>query len=209
MERFTNVPKGSKKNSLQKINCKNCISSFLQIVGNWQNTSPIYKINFLKAIHGFNENLTNYEDLELAAKSIYRTDKYVVFNNIDSYYRNDENYRAKYHSKEAADKSIKSFIVFIKSIQKEIINKEKDKKNRNNYCQDIIIGYKTIFLQYIKENVKEYKKQNKIIINFFKHHNYLTNKQYILFFFTQNVLFKFYKIKRIGLFRFIKYLYKL
>lgn len=208
MERFLKTPKNYSKKSLVSLERKHCLSSFLQLNSIWQITSPIYKLDFLNRIKGFNEELLNYEDLEFAAKVIFNSNDYKLFNNIDSYYRNDENYIKKYKTKEVINKSIESYIIVVKSLNKEVITKCKNLKMRSSYCQDIIYGYKRIFSLYIKESVKDYKYQNKLIINFFNTHNYLTRKQFFIFFFTHNFLFKFHKVKGIGLFRFIKYLYK-
>jgi glycosyltransferase involved in cell wall biosynthesis len=208
MERFLKRPNLHSNKPLKKLNTQCCISSFLQLKSVWQITSPIYKKEFLIKIKGFNEKLENFEDLELAIKAIFNSSVFKLFNNIDSFYRNDENYITKYNSKILIKKSIEAFIILIKSLHKDIIAKCKNKQTKVTYSQDIVIAYKMLFLKYIKENVKEFKTQNRIIINFLSSNNYLTNKQIFIFFFTQNILFKFYKIKGLGLFKFMKYLYQ-
>ena len=195
MERFMKTPIKHYKKLLENLDTKHCMSSFLQLNSIWQITSPIYKLEFLLKIKGFNEELKNYEDLELGAKAIFNSSNYKLFNNIDSFYRNDENYSFKYSTKEVIDKSIESFIIVIKSLNKEVILKCENNELKTSYCQDIVIGYKRIFSLYIIENVKAYQNQNKIIINFLNSHDYLTTKQYIVFFTTQKILFKFHKIK--------------
>jgi glycosyltransferase involved in cell wall biosynthesis len=208
MERFMKVPIKHISKSLENLETKHCLSSFLQLNSIWQITSPIYKLDFLNRIKGFNEELKNYEDLEFSAKAIFNSSVYKLFNNIDSFYRNDENYSAKYNSKEVINKSIESFITVIKSLDKEVIAKCKSEELKTFYCQDIVSGYKRLFSLNIIENVTAYQNQNKVIVNFLSSHNYLTKKQYYVFFITQNILFKFQKIKGFGLFRFIKFLYE-
>lgn len=207
MERFLNTPIKHFKKTLENIQTKQSISSFLQLDAIWQVTSPIYKKDLLVKIKGFNENLLNYEDVELAIKAIFNTKDYRLFNNIDSFYRNDENYTKKYKTHAIAIKSINSFIALLNSIHEKVILKTTDNL-KNIYSQDLIVAYKKVFLNYIKENVSEFKSQNNIVINFFNKNKYLTFKQYIIFFFTDNFIFRFYKIKGFGLYRLIKYLYQ-
>ncbi len=208
MERFINTPIEHLKKQLEKLNSERRISSFLQLNSIWQITSPIYRKEYLIQIRGFNEKLQNYEDLEISVKAIFNSSNYMLFNNIDSFYRNDESYSIKYNSKQVVYKSIEAFIIFIKSVHQEVITKCKNKQLKTTYCQDVVIAYKMLFLKYIKENVEDLKNQNRLIINFLVSNNYLTNKQYFIFYLTQNIIFKFYKIKGFGIYRLIKFLYK-
>ena len=208
MERFVNSPQIQIKIPLEEVDIKHSMSSFLTLNSIWQVTSPIYKKDFLIKTKGFNEDLLNFEDLELAVRVIYKSSDFKLFNNVDSFYRNDENYRAKYKSKKVMHKSVNAFFIFINSIHKEVILKLKDKQLETTYKQDIVLAYKKIFLTYIKENVNEFRFENKKMITFLNRNNYLSNKQRFIFYFTQNILFKLYRIKGLGLYRFMKYLYQ-
>lgn len=208
MERFVNSPQIQIKIPLEEVDIKHSMSSFLTLNSIWQVTSPIYKKDFLIKTKGFNEDLLNFEDLELAVRVIYKSSDFKLFNNVDSFYRNDENYRTKYKSKKVMHKSVNAFFIFINSIHKEVILKLKDKQLETTYKQDIVLAYKKIFLTYIKENVNEFRFENKKMITFLNRNNYLSNKQRFIFYFTQNILFKLYRIKGLGLYRFMKYLYQ-
>ena len=208
MERFVNSPQIQIKIPLEEVDIKHSMSSFLTLNSIWQVTSPIYKKDFLIKTKGFNEDLLNFEDLELAVRVIYKSSDFKLFNNVDSFYRNDENYRTKYKSKKVMHKSVNAFFIFINSIHKEVILKLKDKQLETTYKQDIVLAYKKIFLTYIKENVNEFRFENKRMITFLNRNNYLSNKQRFVFYFTQNILFKLYRIKGLGLYRFMKYLYQ-
>jgi len=208
MERFLDKPKDHLKQPLKRLNINNCIASFLQLNGIWQITSPIYKNEFLNEIKGFHEGLQNYEDLELGIRVIFNSSKYMLFNNIDCYYRNDENYSAKYKLEETKLNSIKAFIIFIKSIDENMIRKCANDELKINYKNEVVYAYKKIFILNIKDKIGVYKKQNKEILSFLSKNNYLKLHQKGAFYFVQNFLSKFYKIKGVGVYRCMKYLYR-
>lgn len=208
MQRFIQIPEKVVERKLEEIIYKNVLSSFLQLQSLWQVTSPIYKTVFLKNIGGFNPNLINFEDLELASKAVFNASNYIVFNNIDSFYRNDENYKIKYSQKIQISQTIDNFLILIVSIHDKIIQKEDNHELKKRYKKDILVSYKKLFLSSIIKNIDEYKQNNKLILNFFKNNNYLNTKDFIKFYFTQNILIKFYRIKGFGLYRLISFLYK-
>lgn len=207
MERFLDKPNLYSKEPFKKSNVQNCISSFLQLNSAWQITSPIYKKDFLSTIKGFNEDLQNFEDLEFATRVLFKSSKYIIFDNIDSFYRNDENYTTKYKSEAIKIKSVKSFIVFIKSNDKNIIRKCKNIELKIKYKNQVVKAYQRVFLTNIKDNIQNFREYNSIILDFLCRNKYFVINQKIKYYFVQKVLFKFYNIKGLGLYRLIKILY--
>ena len=208
MERFQTTPKLHTKESLDIVSSEHAITKFLELHSLWQVTSPIYKTTFIRHINGFNEALRSFEDIEIAIKSISFSSKYIIFNNIDSFYRNDENYKIKYANKLQFDLAVSSFELFIHSIHASVISKIIDSNNQNMLKSAIVFGYKKLFKSIIVEHVKDYKRQNKAIVDFFSLNSYIGSWQRIKFRFVHYVLFKFYKVKGIGIYRFINFLYK-
>lgn len=208
MERFQTVPNIHIKKPLEIILNENAITSFLELHSLWQVTSPIYKTVFVRKIKGFNEELRSFEDIEIAIKAISFSSKYISYNNIDSFYRNDEGYIVKYSNKSQFDMTINSFQLFINSIHYNVISKVIDLDYQKKLKLFIVLGYKKLFKTIIVEHVKDYKVQNKFMIDFFCLNSYVGLLQRINFYFVHYILFKFYKIKGLGVFRFINFLYK-
>lgn len=208
MERFLDKPNLHSTKPLKNIVVQHSLSSFLQLNSVWQITSPIYKKELLNKIKGFNENLQNFEDLELAVRALFNSSKYMLFINIDCYYRNDENYSAKYKSNEAMYKSIKAFIIFMKSMDNNIIRQCANEELKIKYKNEVVNAYKKIFILNIKDRIGVYKKQNKEILSFLSKNNYLKLYQKGVFYFVQDFLSRIYKIKGIGAYRCMKYLYR-
>lgn len=208
MERFVLKPNKHFDLDLKKMNLENCLESFLELKSIWQVTSPIYKKKFVDKSKYFNEELLNYEDLELAVRVLIDKPKYLVFSNVDCFYRNDKNYKLKYLTKEVQLKSVKGFIAFIKSVDESLIDVTRNVYNKRNYKQSVVKAYKKVFIVNIKDNIETFKDDNKWIINFFNHKKYFTNNDKIKCYFVHFVLFKFYKLKGIGLYRLIKTIYK-
>lgn len=212
MQRFIEKPVFSKKKPLEILrnNHFNNVSSFLQLNSIWQVTSPIYKRNFLNNLEiiRFNESLSNFEDLEMALKILFKTKKYKIFKNIDCFYRNDVNYKKKYKKIDSKKKIITSFIIFLKEIDVCIDNITK-LSTKINYKKKLVLGYKKMFLVNIKDHFHIFKKQNKEILRILKSKKYLSYNEIIKYYFVQYFLMKFHKIKGIGIYRLIKYIYQL
>jgi len=207
MERFTEKPNLNSKKGLEVLSNENVINEFLKLRSLWQVTSPIYKTDFIKSINGFNEELRSFEDLDIAVKAITSSNKYMLYSNVDSFYRNDENYKAKYTTKSQFDLTLNNFELFIHSVDYNVISKEINKSRKIEYKKNVVKGYKKLFRTMIIDFVSDYKKRNKSIIDFFKNNNYLSLDEIFKFYFVHYVLFKLYKIKGLGLYRFINYLY--
>lgn len=207
MERFVKNPSPCIKNPLEIVSNENAIDTFLRLQSLWQVTSPIYKSDFIKKINGFNEKLNSFEDIEIAIRAIFYSNKYVVFNNVDSFYRNDENYKIKYETKSQFEISLNNFESLIHSIDDIVVSKVSQKDCVNAYKKNIIKGYKKIFKTVIVNFVSDYKKQNKSILDFFVANKYLSIQEIYKFYFVHFILFKFHRVKGLGLYRFINYLY--
>lgn len=207
MERFIEKPNRISKKELEVLSNENAINDFLKLRSLWQVTSPIYKTDFIRSVKGFNEELRSYEDIDIAIKAIAFSHNYRVFSNIDSFYRNDENYSAKYVTKAQFDLTLNNFESFIYSVDYNVISKEINKSRKIAFKKNVVESYKKLFCAIIIDFVSDYKKQNKAIIDFFANNNYLSLNEIFKFYFVHYVLFKFHKIKGLGLYRFINYLY--
>ena len=208
MERFLENPKIKVLNPLEEIVTKDDLSSFLALHGVWQVTSPIYKKKILEKVKGFNESLLNFEDLELAIKSIIAANNYKRFNNIDSFYRNDSNYKLKYKKIETKKRSVKAFIIFLSSIN-NYINSLSDASEIDFCKKQVVTGYQKLFLLNIKDHIEDFRLFNNRILFFLNANNYLSKKQKAKFYFVKNIVAKFYKFKNVGVYRLIKLIYKI
>lgn len=210
MERFIETPRFKKHKPLEEISFNHIsnVSSLLQLESIWQVTSPIYKRSFINTekIKCFNEHLINLEDLEYALKIVLKTESYKLFNNKDCFYRNDVNYKKKYNSLSVKEKTVNAFSVFLKEIHLQL-NNISEVSLKKYYKKQLVLGYQKIFLINIKDNIANFKNQNKVMLSFLILNNYLSLNQKLRFFFVQFILFKFHKIKRIGVYRLIKFLY--
>jgi len=133
MERFIEKPNRISKKELEALSNENAINDFLKLRSLWQVTSPIYKTDFIRSIKGFNEELSSYEDLDIAIKAIVFSYNYLIFSNVDSFYRNDENYKAKYKTKSQFDSSLNNFESFIHSVDYNVISKEMNESRKIGY----------------------------------------------------------------------------
>lgn len=203
MKRFSSQLPNVKKKPLSKMQLKKTLSRFIRLEAVWQVTSPIYRKSFLLDIGGFDVRLTNFEDVEIAIKSILVSKEFLVFENIDCFYRNDHNYRAKYASFKSKDNTLKSYTYLLKVIDDEICS-----KNMKLYFKkDVVASYRKIFLTTIKDNSKCFVNKNLAIIRFLRAKKYLTLKDKVVFYFTHYCLIKLSTIKGIGVFRLMKQLY--
>jgi glycosyltransferase involved in cell wall biosynthesis len=209
MERFLEIPKKHEAKLLDLIEKTNELSLFLQLESVWQVTSPIYKKSFLcnSELKGFNENLSNFEDIEIAVKSLFLTNNYQCYKNIDSFYRNDANYKLKYNNIETKKKSVKAFIIFLNSIN-TFLESIPGLPKKEYYKKQLVFGYQKVFLINIKDNIGDFKIENKKIIKFLSNNSYFSIIEKIKFHFVHNILAKCHKVKGIGLYRLIKYIYK-
>ena len=208
MQRFKNQPDYSVKKKEISIPEELTLESFILLHGVWAITGPIYKTTVLKAVNGFQESLSNYEDFELAVKVILKAKAYAIFEKVDCYYRNDEEYAEKYSGIEARAKMITSFCTFIKSIDAFLMTGNIPASEKTYVKSLLVKSYKKIFRSIIMENVKAFRTQNKEILDFLSEKGYLKLKQRVKYYFVQYVLFKLHAIKGFGLFRVVKYLYK-
>ena len=208
MERFVNSPQIQIKIPLEEVNIKHSMPSFLSLNSIWQITSPIYKKKILEKVKGFNESLLNFEDLELAIKSIIAANNYKRFNNIDSFYRNDSNYKLKYKKIETKKRSVKAFIIFLSSIN-NYINSLSDASEIDFCKKQVVTGYQKLFLLNIKDHIEDFRLFNNRILFFLNANNYLSKKQKAKFYFVKNIVAKFYKFKNVGVYRLIKLIYKI
>ena len=208
MQRFQSQPDYSIKKVSSNVPDESIIHSFIHLYGVWAITGPIYKTQLLKSVNGFEEKLSNYEDFELAVKVLLKSDQYKIFETVDCYYRNDENYRQKYSVAAARTQMVQSFYNFIQSIDAFLINEGIEQHRKKIIKKEFVSSYKKFFKAIVIEDVKQFSSQNKQILDFFSQRNYLTQWQRISYYFVQRVLFKLNFIKGMGLFRLIKIMYK-
>jgi glycosyltransferase involved in cell wall biosynthesis len=208
MQRFKKQPDYSVKKKETSIPEELTLESFIQLHGVWAITGPVYKTTVLKTVNGFQENLSNYEDFELAVKVILKAKAYAIFETVDCYYRNDEEYTEKYSGIEARVKMITSFCTFIKSIDAFLADANIPEPEKKYVKSLLVKSYKKVFRTIIIEDVKTFRVQNKEILDFLSQNGYLKLKQRFKYYFVQHILFKMHTLKGFGLFRIIKYLYK-
>ncbi|MEQ3691062.1 MAG: glycosyltransferase family A protein [Flavobacterium sp.] len=207
MKRFVNTPDFSKITAKIELDKNVILESFIQLHGQWPITAPIYKSSFFKKI-GFNINLVVFEDLELAIKAIVLGTNFKVFDVIDSYYRNDENYKEKYNTIEVKTKMVNGFQELILSVV-QIRNENTQLQFKNDSIKNhVVTSYKKIFNAIILENSKAFKKENKRILYLLTNHRFLTNKELFMFFLVDRILLPFAAIKGSGVSRIIKKMYK-
>ena len=181
------------------------LSNFMQLRGSWQTTAPIYKTIFAKKIGGFSEEIMIFEDFEIAIRALFLSSKYHTFKNVDYFYRNDDNYFKKHVDITYERKVVASFVTFLSLVHNNVVVFS-DIAFKNKFRENLLIAYSTIFNRYIIPNVGEFKSSNKKMITFLFKCNYISTFKFAKFLFVQHFLFKFYKFKGFGLYRFIKYL---
>jgi len=197
-----------KKTKLIKRNDEEWISNFIQLKGSWQTTAPIYKTDFVKKIGGFCEQILIFEDFEIALRALQNSTNYYVFTNIDYFYRNDEDYFKKHIDFVYEKKVVDAFVKFIIIMNDNIILKTYNDELQRKYKTNSLEAYITIFQRYIIPNVLVFKKENKEMINFLYKNKYINEIRYFRFLVVHHFLFKFHKIKGLGLYRLISVLMK-
>lgn len=190
-----------------KISKKECLYQFISIESVWQITAPIYKTDFLKNKIQFNEDLLVYEDLEFATKAIFNANEFAIINVIDSFYRNDANYFNKINELDFIKKTINSFEIYTKEIDKIIITHCKNDNQLQECKKSVLIGFKKIY-RYITAFSPHFFHQNNTIFNFLLEKKYLSFKDKFVFYLSNFLLKNFYKYKGFGMFRFIEFLIK-
>jgi len=207
MERFQTEPDFSKKEVTVEQDKNRILESFIHLHGQWPITSPIYKTVFFKEKIDFNPNLIVFEDLEVAIKSVLSAKNFIIYNTIDCYYRNDENYKVKYNSLAVKTKMVKSFQKFILSVTK-IIEKNPEHQFKNADIKSYLLqSYKKFFRFYILENSREFKEDNKTTLQLLATNFFLSKTEILKFYFVDRILLPFATIKGSGISRLIKFIY--
>lgn len=207
MERFLNEPNFSIKNKKANNDESKILYSFLNLHAEWPITSPIYKLEFFKKI-GFNVNLTVFEDLEAAIKAIISARDFKVFETVDCYYRNDENYAQKFESLLMKTKMVKGFITFFLSLNDFLKHNPENRIKNSDIKSHLIQSYKKLFEHIILNNAKTFADDNKTIIRFLAKNGFLSRNESFRFQFLAQILLPFANIKGSGISRLIKCLYR-
>jgi glycosyltransferase involved in cell wall biosynthesis len=207
MERFFQEPDYTKKSKVVEQNKQKILELFIGLYGDWQVTSPIYKRSFFKTIL-FKDNLIVYEDLEVAIKAIVKAKNFKIYGIIDSYYRNDENYKNKYNSIEVKIRMAKGFQNMIVCLVHLIQNNSEHTFKNKEIKTYLVKSYKKFFRFTILENAKTLKADNKRIVNLLHTNSILNLKTAFNFYFVDRVLLPFATIKGSGASRLIKFIYK-
>jgi len=208
MERFEIQPDYLKKVKKFEDNKNTILASFISLHGQWPITSPIYRTSFFKNKIGFNERLKVFEDLEVAIYSIVFANCFLIFENIDCFYRNDINYKEKYNSLEVKTKMLENFQIFIESLSKLIANNPEQRFKNKDIKNHLVASYKKVFHFYILENSKIFKKYNISLLKQLRSREYLATGEVFEFYFVDLILLPFAHIKGLGIYRFIKFIYK-
>ncbi|KAF2081176.1 glycosyltransferase family 2 protein [Flavobacterium sharifuzzamanii] len=187
---------------------ENWINNFMTLAGSWQTTAPLYKTWYIKEIGGFAEQIEIFEDFEIAVNALFNSKKFKIFKNIDYLYRNDESYFLKHVDLNYEKKVVASFVKLLELYDVKILSKVNSTIEREALKNNSIISYYAIFDRYIVKNVGVFKKENKKIIRFFYRQNYIGKFKYFKWIIVQKILFRFYKIKGLGLYRLINFLMK-
>ena len=206
MERFLKVPDFSNKYADTEQDKNRVLESFLHLHGQWPITGPIYRTDFLKKI-GFNPELVVFEDLEVAIKAIVFATDFKIFDTIDCYYRNDENYKAKYNSLEVKTKMVKGFQTLLVSLIDLMRHNPENQFSNKDIKSYLVQSYKKFFRYTILENSTAFKEDNKRIVHLLAAHSFLDTKTAFNFFFVDRILLPFANIKGSGVSRVIKFMY--
>jgi glycosyltransferase involved in cell wall biosynthesis len=185
---------------------ENWLANFMTIGGSWQVTAPLYRTSFMKRHCGFAEELSVFEDFEIAVNLIFHSNKYKVFANVDCLYRNEESYLLKHIDLNYNKKVVQAFVKLLVLFEEKIISKVDLKSEKEKLKHNSIVSYCTIFDRYIVRNIPFFKNENQEIIKFLYQNNYIANYQYFKFLIVQKVLFKFHKLKGLGVYRLISVL---
>jgi glycosyltransferase involved in cell wall biosynthesis len=182
MEVFKNEePDYSKRTKKVQLSKEKIVHSFIQLQSEWQITAPIYTARFIKNLGGFNKDLNVFEDIEIAIRAIFVSRKYKIFNNIDCYYRNNEDYFSKHKEVCYVEKTINSFYKFCQIFDKEIVLKTKNVDESKKMKSSLVMSYKLIFNQYITPYRPNFFKQNSIILSFLMQNDYLSKSEKLKF----------------------------
>lgn len=178
---------------------QNWLLNFLELRGSWQTSAPIYRLNFIKEIGGFVEGLNHYEDFVIATKVINYSSKFKVFDNVDYYYRNDENYQKKHKNLNYNNKSVHAFLKLIDIYNINLLEKESSIAKVKLMKKSIVKGYFSIFKEYIINNIEFYKEVNIEIVELLHKNKYITTGKYNRFVLAEDILYKFRRLKKYGL----------
>lgn len=200
-----NIPHIERKELIEKKN-ENWLKNFMTLHGSWQVTAPLYRTSFLKKHVGFAEELSVFEDFEIAVNLLFHSNKYKVFANVDCLYRNEESYLLKHIDLNYNKKVVQAFVKLLFLFDEKIISKVDFKAEREKLKNNCIVSYYNIFDRYIVRNIPFFKNENQEIIKFLYQNNYIGNYQYFKFLMVQKVLFKFHKVKGFGVYRLIGFL---
>jgi len=208
MERFQIQPDYSKEAKPFENDKNTVLESFINLNGQWPITGPIYKTIFFKNTIGFNNKLIVFEDLEVAIRSVVLASNFLIFDNIDCYYRNDENYRGKFNTLDVKTKMMEGFQCLILSISK-LISENSEIQFKNKDIQSYLVSsYKKLFRFYVLENTEEFKGYNKRMINLLVSNRYIKNTEAFKFLFVNTILLPFARFRGMGVSRLIKFIYK-
>jgi glycosyltransferase involved in cell wall biosynthesis len=199
------LPQIERKELIERKN-ENWLNNFMTLGGSWQVTSPLYRTSFVKKIAGFAEEISIFEDFEIAVNILFHSNKYKVFANVDCLYRNEESYLLKHIDLNYNKKVVHAFVKLLVLFDEKIISKVGFKVEKEKLKHNSIVSYCTIFDRYIVRNISFFKNENQEIIKFLYQNNYIGNYQYFKFLIVQKVLFKFHKVKGFGVYRLIGFL---
>jgi glycosyltransferase involved in cell wall biosynthesis len=206
MKVFFNEIPPTKSRDLNKRIEQNWLLNFLELRGSWQVTSPIYKHSFISSIGGFEEGLKNFEDFVVASKALYTSTNFKVFDNVDCFYRNDEDYHKKHKDINYISKSVNAFVELINIYNTYLLNKESNPTKVELMRKAIVNGYIFIFNQHIIFNIKFFKGVNKKIIELLHTRNYIKTARYKRFLIAEDFLCRFQYFRNYGLYRVVIFL---
>lgn len=201
------LPNIKRKELVEKPN-KNWLNNFMILSGSWQTTAPLYKTLYAKKIGGFAEEISIFEDFEIAVNALFNSKRFKIFENIDYLYRNDENYFLKHVDINYEKKVVASFVKLLNLYKVKIISKVDCQNEKEALKNNSITSYYVIFDRYIVRNVVAFKNENEKIIHFFYQQNYIGHFKYLKWIIVQKILFRFYMIKGFGLYRLINFFMK-
>lgn len=207
MQRFVQQPDFSKTVKAAQKDPQKIVKSFLNLHGEWQITSPIYKTGFFRKI-GFNPDLVVFEDLELAIRAIVFAADFKVFDEVDCYYRNDENYQSKYETIEVKTRMVNGFKVLLQSLKSLMETNPGLQFDNESIRHATVQSYKRLFLGIILNNAKLFRSDNKELLVLLSKYHFLTSSDRLRMRFAHQIILPFANIKGTGISRVIQMLYK-
>ncbi|ARV13803.1 glycosyltransferase family 2 protein [Polaribacter sp. SA4-12] len=176
--------------------------NFIELRSSWQVTSPIYKKNIIKKIGGFEEGLSIFEDLLLASKILFNSNNYLVFNNVDCFYRNNNDYFKKHKDISYSVKVVDSFFKLLE-YESNLLNKESNLYRKRKLKKSIFKAYVSIFNTYVIPNFLIFKEKNNEIIDYLFTKKIIQKNKKIKLKLVNNLLKYVHKIKGLGVFRLV------